>query len=69
MKSNAIFSIVNFHAIDPFVYHWSYIRFLGGGAMNIFEFSNGLVGKQELEIVPHLPIDLISLNVLLPGGV
>ena len=25
-------------------------------------------GKQELEIVPHLPIDLISLNVLLPGG-
>jgi len=37
--------------------------------MNIFEFSNGLVGKQELEIVPHLPIDLISLNVLLPGGV
>jgi len=27
-----------------------------------------VAGKQELDIVPHLPIDLISLNVLLPGG-
>ena len=27
-----------------------------------------VAGKQELEITPHLPIDLISLNVLLPGG-
>ncbi len=25
-------------------------------------------GKQDLEIVPHIPIDLISLNVFLPGG-
>ena len=28
-----------------------------------------VAGKQELDIVPHLPIDLISLNVLLPGEV
>ena len=29
---------------------------------------NIVAGKQALDIVPHLPIDLISLNVLLPGG-
>lgn len=27
-----------------------------------------VAGKQALDILPHLPIDLISLNVLLPGG-
>lgn len=41
----------------------------GGRILEAHQRVRSIVsGKQELEIVPHLPIDLISLNVLLPGG-
>ena len=41
----------------------------GGRILEAHQRVRSIVsGKKELEIVPHLPIDLISLNVLLPGG-